>query len=105
MSTLDEFRAANADTIEWMESHSGSPLEESEEFDAVMAIVLELSGGVWDMFFSSDIDEPEDDVIRYISSPYMCGARTRADIVDLLKSERWDQMLVNLAVEHDSTRA
>lgn len=105
MSTLDELRAANAGTIEWMESHSGSPLEESEEFDPVMAIVLELSGGVWDLFFSSDIDEPEEGVIQYISSPYMCGARTRADIVDLLKSERWDQMLVNLAVEHHSTRA
>lgn len=102
MSTLDAIRAANSSAIEWMESRSGSPSEEAEEFDPTMAIVLELSAGEWDLFFDSNFDEQEEGVIQYITSPYMCGARTRADIIGLLKSELWDGMLLDLAVEHDS---
>lgn len=104
MNTFEAMCIANIEAIDWMESQPGSPSDFVEEIDPFMAIVLRLEDdGRWNLFFSFDIEKDRDEEsISYLSWPHIYGARTRADVIDLLKAEAWQHILKSMSIEHDA---
>lgn len=102
--TLAGMHAANDECIEWMESRVGSPEEEAEEMYPFLAIVVKLKdGGGWDVSFSFDLNKDVDESdTAYVSWPHLMGARTRADVVELLKSDFWRPEIDSMAQQYAS---
>lgn len=112
VDTLASMRAANDECIEWMESRTGSLEEEADEIFPFLALVLKLQDeGGWDVSFSFDLNKDADGSnIAYVAFPHLMGARTRTDVVELLKSEIWRSELSRLAqqyatVDHSSVQS
>lgn len=104
VDTLASMRAANDECIEWMESRVGSPEEEAEDMFPFLALVVKRQDdGGWDVSFSFDLDKDVDESdIAYVSWPHLMGARTRADVVELLKSDIWRSEINSMAQQYAS---
>lgn len=102
--TLAGMHAANDECIEWMESRVGSPEEEAEEMYPFLALVVKRQDdGGWDVSFSFDLDRDVDESdVAYVSWPHLMGARTRADVVTLLKSDTWRSEINGRAQQYAS---
>ena len=105
MSTLDGLCEATLVAVAWLENPQIDPFDlDQEEFLGADCFTIRCDGETWDFGAGGlDFAEPKSECHTFDLRLY--GVHTHTDAIRFLQSDRWFEIIRDLALDYDARRA